>query len=205
MRTEGIKINCLGASNTRIVVTDGRESVRDVNYPVILGLLLRCTVRNYGVCGSCVALTGERTDSYLERLPAMDRDADVVILQGWGNDNHRDVPLGSPGDRCETSYRGALALCIERIRLLFPDAKLLVLSGLDRRLPPRVRPDGLTIDDFIGAFFETCRRCGAEPHDFFRDPLIRAADPSEMPDGVHMSETACRHYAEVTADLIKEL
>ena len=79
-------INCLGASNTAIVKTLENERVYEVNYPVILGLLLQKTVRNYGVPGCNIARSESRADSYVERAPKMEKDADLILLQGFGND-----------------------------------------------------------------------------------------------------------------------
>ena len=199
----GLKINCLGASNTRIIRGENGEKIKDINYPRILGLLLRCTTRNYGVSGTNIARCEDRADSYAERMPMMDRDADVVIFQGEGNDCSHCLPLGTPGDTDDTTFCGAVRTVIGYLRATFPQAKLIVLSGLDKKNPPKKRTDGLTHADFHRAFMETCRLCGAEAHDFTLDPQLRCDDPEAMPDGLHMSEKACRHYADTVADLIR--
>lgn len=200
-----IIINCLGASNTRIIKTAEKETVRDVNYPVILGLLLRCTVRNYGVSGTNIAVCEGREDSYFERAALMERDADVVIIQGDGNDASHCLPLGEKGSRDVHDYRGALAATILLIRENFPNAAILAFSGMPKLKPPRKRTDGLTHDDFHRAFTEVCRENGIEPYDFSADPVIRADDEEIMPDGLHLSEKGCRYYAEIAAGEVRRV
>ena len=71
MNIKELKINCLGASNTKVTVAldaEGNKVVhRDVNYPSLLAARLGCTVRNYGVSGTNIAVSDGREDSYFER------------------------------------------------------------------------------------------------------------------------------------------
>lgn len=204
METKKLKINCLGASNTRIIKTADRETVREVNYPVILGLLLRCTVRNYGVNGTNIAIMEGRQDSYFERAPLMDKDADIVILQGDGNDANNCVPLGEPGTEDVRTFRGAVGSLIDYIRRDFPCAELIIAAGMPKLNSPKRRADGLDHEDFHAAFIEVCRSRGIEPIDPYADPLMRADDPKMMPDGTHLSEKGCRYYAEMIAEKVAE-
>jgi len=95
MNIKELKINCLGASNTKVTVSldaDGNKVVhRDVNYPSLLAARLGCTVRNYGVSGTNIAVSDGREDSYFERKDGMDRDADIVIVSTYGR-----LPLNIP-------------------------------------------------------------------------------------------------------------
>ena len=197
-----LKINCLGASNTQIIKSAENEKVYEVNYPVILGLLLRCTVRNYGKCGANIAADDVRHDSYVERMTSMVPDTDVFVLQGAGNDFGHDIPLGTPGERNERTYCGAIAVIVDYVRKTSPGARIIAVSGMRRHHYDRPRADGLTRDAMHEAFMGTCRLLGIEPHDFTADPLLDPYNPEMMPDGVHMSEKGCRHYAEVIASLI---
>lgn len=203
MNTANLKINCLGASNTRMIRGENGEKITDINYPLILGLLLRCKTRNYGVGGTNIAVTDGRVDSYVERMKTMDRDADIVIFQGEGNDSAHNIPLGTPGDTDERTYCGAVKAVIEYVRAEFPQAELIVLSGLSKKHAPKNRTDGLGHGDYHNAFMETCRLCGTDPHDFYTDPQLNCNDPASMPDGLHMSEAGCRHYADAVAELIR--
>ena len=205
METKGLKINCLGASNTRIIKTVDGITVRDVNYPVILGLILRCTVRNYGLPGSNIAVTPDRSDSYAERVAGMEKDADLVILQGWGNDARHGVPIGRPADLRPDTYIGALELCILNIEKIYPRSKLILLSGFSVRRSTKRLGDGLPYEEFAEAFFETGRRFGCEPLDFYSDSRFDPDNPEALPDGIHMSEKTCRIYSDKVADLIRDL
>ena len=204
MNASGIKINCLGASNTEIIKSAECETIREVNYPVILGLLMRCTVRNYGKSGCNIAVCDGRADSYLERVPLMDADADVIIFQGEGNDASHCLPLGEVGvDDCRT-FCGAVGLVIDTIRRDFPAARLIVLTGMNKARPPKKRTDGLTHEDFHRAFLAVCASRGVVPYDFTADPEIQPTKAEMMPDGLHMSEKACRRYAEIVRGLVVE-
>ena len=198
-----LKINCLGASNTKITKTEEKETIKDINYPLILGLLLRCTVRNSGIGGTNIAVQDGRSDSYYERAASMDRDADIVIMQGDGNDASHGLPLGVPGCDEVKTFCGAVKGCIGLIRNNFPDAKIIILAGMKKQHQPK-RDDGATHEDFHRAFIETCRLCGIEPYDFSKDPSLTWERPDMMPDGLHMSEKGCRHYADAVAELVKK-
>lgn len=211
MNTANIKINCLGASNTRIIRAADGTKIRDINYPVLLGLRLRaacpdapCTVRNYGVSGTNITPVPGRADSYLERAAGMDGDADLIILQGEGNDASHGVPLGTPGDTSPDTFCGALRCLIALLRRDFPSARLLVLTAMRKGREPK-RADGLTHADFHAAFIAVCRLCGTEPVDFCTDTVMNPADPAVMPDGVHMSERGCSYYADRLAGIIAGL
>lgn len=204
MDYSGLKINCLGASNTCIVKNLQNETVKGVNYPAMIGTLLGCTVRNYGKGGTNIAVCDGRCDSYFERIAVMEKDADIVILQGDGNDASHGLPLGVPGDRSPRTYIGAVHGCIARIREEFPGARIIVLTGMQKIRQPD-REDGLTHADFHRAFADACRECGIEPHDFSADPELSAACSDVMPDGLHMSEKGCRHYSETVWKMIKAL
>ena len=202
MNETGWKINCLGASNTEIIKSAECETIREVNYPVILGLLMRCPVRNYGKSGCNIAPAEGRADSYLERAPQMDKDANVVIFQGEGNDASHCLPLGEVGSTDVHTFCGAVGAVIDTLRREYPAARLIVLTGMNKLRPPKKRTDGLTHADFHRAFLAVCASRGIEPHDFTLDPEIQPDRPEMMPDGLHMSEKACRRYAEIVRDLI---
>ena len=84
MNTENIIINCLGASNTQILIDNEGIKTKEINPPVLLGLRLRCTTRNYGKSGTNIAKQEGREDSYFERTPKMEHGADVIIVHGDG-------------------------------------------------------------------------------------------------------------------------
>ncbi len=190
-------IHCLGASNTAIIKTLENERVYDVNYPVILGLLLQKNVRNFGVPGCNIARSETRSDSYVERSAQIGEGADLILLQGFGNDFRHKIPIGEVGSTDPFTYCGAIGYLITYFREKCPDSALWALSGL------RSRSDSPELKAHHKAFFDVCRHFGIEPIDFESDPQIDPFDPKTMPDGVHMSDTACRHYADVVADRIR--
>ncbi len=202
MNTENIKINCLGASNTRILIDDDGKKARDINYPVMLGLRLRCKINNYGVSGTNISRQEGREDSYLERAPMMEHGADITIVQGGGNDANHNIPLGDIDSTDPYTYCGAIRTLIRFIRSEYPETRLLLSAQMRRKKAPK-RDDGLGWFDFHEAFVSVCRSEGIEPIDFWYDDALDPDDPASLPDGTHMSETACAHMADVFANYIK--
>ncbi len=204
MNTENIKINCLGASNTRILIDDEGKKARDINYPVMLGLRLRCKINNYGVSGTNIAKQEGREDSYLERAPMMEHGADIIIVQGGGNDANHNIPLGELDSEDPYEYCGAIRSLIRFIRSEYPESRLILSAQMRRKKTPK-RDDGLGWFEFHEAFVGVCRSEGIEPLDFWYDKKLDPDDPASLPDGTHMSENACAHMANVFAEYIKEI
>ena len=208
MDVSTLKIKCLGASNTRITVSldaEGNKVVhKDVNYPSLLQERLSCAVRNYGVSGTNITMEKSRCDSYCERMWGMDKDADLVIVQGEGNDANHNIPLGKPGDTDPSTYCGAIHAVITGIRKEFPDARILMLDGM-RKARLRRTCDEYTHLDFHRAYVETVRLCGLEPISFFDDGMLDPHDKDSMPDGTHMSVNSCNHYADKVAAAVKSV
>ncbi len=198
-----LKIDCLGASNTVKTVDTQKKSDTSVNYTTMLRDLLGCEMRKFGDSGANSAKASGRTDSYVERMVKMDKDADIVILQGEGNDATHKLPLGKPGDTDPTTFCGAIRTVILYVEENMPDAKLIILSGMSKKNQPS-RTAGLKHEDFHRAFMEVCTSCGYAPYDFTLDEVIQPKDTGMMPDGLHMSKTACERYAGIVADLVKE-
>ena len=206
MKLSDIRINCLGASNTEVTVSydaEGKKIVdRKLNYPYFLSERLGCTVRNYGVGGTNIAVTEGRTDSYFERKDLMDRDVDVIIMQGEGNDCNHNIPLGRVGDTSPSTYCGAILSIIRWVKDEFPGARLIVLDGMKKARIAR-KADDCTHLDFHNAFVETCLIEKITPVSFFDDPMLDPHDPGSMPDGTHMSRRSCEYYADRVADAVR--
>lgn len=204
MKTENIVINCLGASNTRILIDNEGIKTKEINYPVLLGLRLRCATRNYGKSGTNIAKEWGREDSYIERAREMERGADIIILQGGGNDCSHCIPLGEPDSTNAYTYCGALRSLIRLIKSDFPEARLIVASSMRKMHEPQ-RDDGLGHEDFHNAFMAVSRSEGIEPINFYDDPALDPFNPESLPDGTHMSERACKHMADVFAEYIRNI
>ena len=205
MNTEKLTINCLGASNTQILIDNEGIKTKEINYPVLLGLRLRCKTRNYGIGGTNIAKQEGREDSYLERAPMMEHGADVIILQGGGNDCNHCIPLGDLDSTDPYTYCGALRSLIRMIKSDYPESKLIVSTSMRKKREPQKRTDDLGHLDFHKAFVSVCRSEDIEPVDFYNDPELDPFDPESMPDGTHMSEKACKHMADVFAEYIRNL
>ena len=136
MKKQELVIHCLGASNTRssICGKDGDRFLytQEVNYPALLQQKLGCTVRNYGVGGANIARQVGRQDSYVERYPLMEEGANVVLVQGTGNDVALGVPLGTLSDTVDTTYYGALNTLVDGLYAKYTRAFILLITGMTR-------------------------------------------------------------------------
>ncbi len=205
MNTEKLVINCLGASNTRILIDDDGVKRNDINYPTMLAEILNCTVRNYGVSGTNIAKQEGRADSYFERADLMEGGADVIIIQGGGNDASHGLPLGETDSTDTYTYCGSLRNLIENVKRSHPQSKIILSTSMRKKREPQNRTDGLTHFDFHQAFTAVCEKQGVELIDFYNDPMLDPFDAQSMPDGLHMSEKACKYMAQVFADKIREI
>lgn len=205
MNTEKLVINCLGASNTRIAIDSEGNKRNDLNYPAMLAQILNCTVRNYGVSGTNIAKQDGREDSYFERADGMESGADFIIIQGGGNDASHCLPLGELGSDDPYTYCGALRGLIKKVKRSHPQAKIMVSTSMRKKKSPQNRTDGLTHLDFHNAFLSVCEMEEVELLDFYNDPVLDPFNAESMPDGLHMSENACKHMAQVFADKIKTM
>ena len=205
MNTENLIINCLGASNTQILIDNEGVKTKEINYPVLLGLRLRCKIRNYGIGGTNIAMQEGREDSYFERAPKMEHGADIIIVQGGGNDCNHCIPLGEIDSTDPYTYCGALRSLIRMIKSDFPESRLIVSDSMRKKKEPQKRTDDYKHLDFHLAFVEVCRSEGIDPVNFHDDPELDPFNPESMPDGTHMSEKACKHMADVFAEYIRNL
>ena len=205
MNTENLIINCLGASNTQILIDNEGIKTKEINYPVLLGLRLRCTTRNYGKGGTNIAMQEGREDSYLERAPKMEHGADIIIVQGGGNDCSHCIPLGELDSTDPYTYCGGLRSLIRFIKSEYPESKLIISASMRKKKDPDKRTDGLKHLDFHNAFMAVSRSEGIEPINFYEDEVLDPFNLEAMPDGLHMSEKGCGHMADVFAEYIRNL
>lgn len=205
MNTENLVINCLGASNTRIAIDLQGNKRNDLNYPRMLSEVLGCTVRNYGVSGTNIALQEGRKDSYFERADAMEGGADIIIIQGGGNDATHGIPLGKLEDNDPYTYCGALRCLIQNLKRSHPQSKIVVSTSMRKKNEPKNRGDSLTHFDFYKAFSLVAKSEAVELIDFYNDPVLDPFEPQSMPDGLHMSESSCKYMSQIFADVIRNM
>ena len=103
------------------------------------------------------------------------------------------------------TYCGALRSLIRMIKSDFPESKIIISASMRKKKDPEKRTDDLKHLDFHNAFMAVSRAEGIEPINFYDDPELDPFNPESMPDGLHMSEKACKHMADVFAEYIRNL
>jgi lysophospholipase L1-like esterase len=88
------------------------------------------TFRNYGVGGSSYAIRSGKTDSFVERYPSMDNDADLITVFGGTND--QTVPTGTMADRTGATFYGACHVLYSGLIEKYPGKKIGIISPLPR-------------------------------------------------------------------------
>lgn len=121
-------LNCLGDSTTW--GDNGIESGgNNISWTTHLQDILPFkTVRNYGVRASRVAITPDRTDSFIERYDEMEKDADIVTVFGGINDFQHNVPLGTIEDQDPHSFYGALNTLIKGVVSMYPTQPIIFMT-----------------------------------------------------------------------------
>ncbi len=121
-------INVLGDS-----ITEGVGArTPDKAYPVILSKLTGANVNNYGL--SCSRITDipvglSNPPSFIDRMYAMDKTADLVIVFGGTNDFwYGDCPIGNRTDTSTSTFYGALNTMIPYLKNAHPNADIVFVT-----------------------------------------------------------------------------
>lgn len=207
MERRQLVIHCLGASNTRSSIC-GRDGERflytqEINYPALLQKKLGCTVRNYGVGGCNIARQEGRKDSYVERYPLMEDDADVVLVQGTGNDVALGVPLGTLEDTVDTTYYGALKALVDGLYDKYPRAFILLITGMTRE------KDRERYEQYTQAMLDVARLKAVPVLDMYHhgmmNPQIPAIKERRIADGAHMTPEGLELYTAQVIGFLRQV
>ncbi|BDR53626.1 hypothetical protein KIM372_15330 [Bombiscardovia nodaiensis] len=193
-------LNCLGDSTTRgdNGVDGGSQGISWVSH--VREYLPFRQVRNYGVCGSRIAVSSERDDSFVERYEQMDLEADDVIVFGGVNDFQHDIPLGDLDSRDVRTFSGALNTVLTGLQGLYPRANIVALTATPndfvhptKQYPTTHQPNSLGLKQVD--YVERMKAIGASycipVVDLFRLSGISPFAPGHeeyMPDGLHYSQ-----------------
>lgn len=120
-------INILGDSLTEGV----GARTPDKAYPVVLSKLTGAVVNNYGVSGSRITDIPEgwtNPGSFVDRMYAMDKAADLVIVFGGTNDFwFGDCPIGKRTDTKPNTFYGALNTMLPYLKNAYPNADIVLI------------------------------------------------------------------------------
>lgn len=103
----------------------------DKAYPVVLSKLTGAVVNNYGVSGSRITDIPDgwtNPGSFIDRMYAMDKSADLVIVFGGTNDFwFGDCPIGKRTDTKVSTFYGALNTMIPYLKSAHPNADIVFI------------------------------------------------------------------------------
>ena len=193
-------INCFGDSTTW--GDNGLDSGgQSISWTQTLRRLIPFEeVRNYGICGSRIAVCEDRDDSFIERFEQMDTDADDVVVFGGVNDFQHDVPLGEENSTDSHTFSGALNVMLTGLLKMYPTQNLVVITATQNNFvhPTKNYPNtrqlnacNLMQEDYVQRMKEICASYCIPVIDLFAQSGISPfIDGHErfMPDGLHYSQ-----------------
>lgn len=150
-------------------------------------------LNNYGWNGSNVA--GPHPDRLIDRYPAMERDADLVLVLGGTNDyggyNEQGTALGTIGDMTPDTFYGGLNLLMCGLRQMYPDSEIVFMTPLRRVGYMRRNKSGYCLNEYAAAVREMAEFWGIRVIDLFNEPELdfSSRQASYLVDGLHPNET----------------
>ncbi len=208
MNLAGKKILFLGDSITEGVGVFPKE----FRYTDVFQRISGAEVFNYGISGTRIArqitptVANPRFDlCFLDRVEQMNSEADIVVVFGGTNDyGHGDAGLGSPTDRGEYSFYGAMHSLIKRIVTRYPEVVIVFMTPLHRLGETSTkRTDGTcraSLKQYVDAQREVCEYYSIPVLDLYSlsglQPEIPIIREKFMPDGLHPSNAGAKIIAE---------
>lgn len=207
-----LKINFLGDS-----ITEGAAaSEASKTFISLVGNLLKCEVRNYGIGGTRIARQQKPSavplyDKYFaSRVSAMKKDADFVFVFGGTNDyGHGDAPMGKMGDNTPDTFYGAMNNLLDELLKFYRKDQIVFMLPLYRLNESNPYGEGLL-------------KVVREPLQHYRDTMVEVlkdrnikvldikdeiGKPEKNPliaDGLHPNELGHKKIADLVVNYIKE-
>ena len=183
------------------------NSISSPNYvELVSGALGYTELINYAQNGTCISpLKGPFPSDAL--LFKFDKASvgDAIIISGGTNDYAVEIPIGTPGDRCDDTFLGAARLLFEKIKNKYPTECVYVITPI-RRENDEKNGLGHTHRDYGEALALLAHEFGYFVIDGYGVP-INPKDPEEkkkyMLDGLHPGPEGHRLYAEYVISKIK--
>lgn len=199
-------INILGDSLTEGV----GARTPDKAYPVVLSKLTGAVVNNYGVSGSRITDISARPSnpgSFIDRMYAMDKSADLVIVFGGTNDFwFGDCPIGKRTDTQVSTFYGALNKMLPYLKREYANADIVLIipyqqsKDADATHPyKRSTYNNFgtgTFKEYRTAMLDRCEYYGIPALDLYADYDLNLADNREalerygnfICDGCHLND-----------------
>lgn len=212
MELKGLKINFFGDSITQGVGTSAPENVYHAVLKREAGL---SEARNYGVSGTRFAkqtgkgvegkesytAAGDYTDNnaFVDRMDAMDDDADVVVVFGGTNDyGHGNAPLGEMSDRTPYTFYGACHHIFSTLAVKYLGKPVIIMTPIHRESegvktePESFVGKNITFKTYVDIIREVAEFYSLPVLDLFAtsglQPQVREIKEKYVPDGLHPSD-----------------
>ncbi len=212
-----MKINFLGDS-----ITQGAgASCVENNYVSLVGKMLGCEARNYGVGGARIARQVKLMDwempnqDYVTRCDRMDDDADMVFVFGGTNDyGHGDAELGDIDGMDEYTFCGALNSLLAKLSARYGKEKLHFILPLHRYDEDNVYGEGnkekagAPLSTYVALIKEILQKHGIPTLSFdaeFPMPATNDGTDGLTVDGLHPNDTGYRILAEKICEYIRSI
>ena len=220
MDLKGKKIIFLGDSITEGII--GLSEIKN-NFPNRIADLTGATCLNYGVSGTKIQNMifqydhEARNESFIQRVPRMESDADVIIVFGGTNDwGEGDAELGVMSDRDPHTFYGACHTLFTDLINKYPKAEIVVLTPLHRRRENVPEADGLRhiqnnaiLVDYVNIIREVAEFYALPVLDLWKcgrfQPAVPILKEKYMPDGLHPNDDGHEIIANRIIGLLKSL
>jgi lysophospholipase L1-like esterase len=181
-------------------------------------------VNNYGISGT--RITHQFTPSekarhdlnFCGRCFDMDPSSDVIVVFGGTNDyEHGDAPVGTVGDKCRITFCGSYDYLIDKIRELYPKAKLVVMTPAHRKddaLPSVKKRElfgiiGSELKEYVDDIVEICRRKNVPVLNLYEklgiDPNNEDDCKKYTGDGLHFNDNGHQVIGKLLASFLRDL
>lgn len=192
-------------------ITEGvGASSPDKAYPAILSKLTGAVVNNYGLSSSRITdISGgwSNPGSFVDRMYAMDKSADLIIVFGGTNDFwYGDCPIGKSTDKKPNTFYGALNTMISYLKNAHPNADIVFVTPYQQSKDADETHEYKrstygnfgtgTLSQYRKAILDRCQYYGIPVLDLYADYELNTADNREalekygqfLCDGVHLND-----------------
>ena len=169
---EGLTVNALGDSYFA-----GNGLDRAYNWLSLLGAKYGMDMNNYGMNASMLSnYTGKGNPMCIRYANMVEKDVDIVIVEGGKNDFNNSTPIGATDSRDIKTFSGALNVIIEGLKEKYPNAMIVCITPWNFS----GNKGGLTYKSYADAMMAVAAAQGVY--------CINASDPSVS--GVDMTKGA---------------
>lgn len=101
--------------------------------------------------------------------------ADIIFIYGGLNDFGVKLPLGTPADKTQYTFYGALDMLLSRVKTAYPDSYVFMATGFNY-FDGYTNGNGDTWESFNDAIRLVCERYGVDCLDLYTEPFNRITD-----------------------------